>query len=112
MKITGEQIAKAMRKKGMDVQLLPFVAKPGVSRTPHTFGSVSLEEIADAINQANASAPGDEFYRDKASATRHKDGDIEFDDDAPVARGEDDGAYVQAWVWIDGLPPEEGDNGD
>ena len=37
------------------------------------------------------------------------EGEIEVDDEAVVSAGFDDGAYVQAWVWITnaeaGLPP-------
>jgi len=47
-----------------------------------------------------------QWYRERAADTRHKDGDIEFDGDAAVSFGDDNGAYVQAWVWIDGLPPD------
>jgi hypothetical protein len=28
------------------------------------------------------------------------DGDIEIDDNAVVSHGTDNGAYVQAWVWV------------
>jgi hypothetical protein len=55
-----------------------------------------------------------EYGEDQASERRNKivelaneahgcEGDlqIEFDDDAIVSEGEDNGAYVQAWVWLD-----------
>lgn len=54
----------------------------------------------------------DEEYIAKARAQYGKDGEIEIDDDAEVSRAhdhapgapchhlDDDGAYVQAWVWI------------
>lgn len=29
-----------------------------------------------------------------------RDGEIEIDDDAVISRGDDPGAYVQAWVWV------------
>ena len=29
-----------------------------------------------------------------------KAGEIEFDSDAAVSEGDDNGAYVQAWVWV------------
>ena len=35
-----------------------------------------------------------------AKSTREREGDIEIDDDAVVSDGDDNGAYVQAWVWI------------
>ena len=28
-------------------------------------------------------------------------GAVEFDDDATVSEGDGNGAYVQAWVWVD-----------
>jgi hypothetical protein len=30
----------------------------------------------------------------------HEDGDLEFDDDAAVSLGDDDGAYVMCWKWV------------
>ena len=30
-----------------------------------------------------------------------KDGEVEIDDDAKVSEGPSNGAYVQAWVWVD-----------
>ena len=33
--------------------------------------------------------------------TKHgRCGEIEFDDDAKVSESDDNGAYVQAWVWV------------
>ena len=42
----------------------------------------------------------DEEFRRKAEALHGRDGVIEIDSDAVVSRGSDDGAYVQAWVWV------------
>jgi hypothetical protein len=42
----------------------------------------------------------DEQYRTAAKDTYHQDGSIEIDDHAIVSHSEE-GAYVQAWVWID-----------
>lgn len=28
------------------------------------------------------------------------DGDVQVDDNAVISNGEDNGAYVQAWVWV------------
>lgn len=38
--------------------------------------------------------------RQLADSTHGRDGEIEFDDDAKVSESEDNGAYVQAWVWV------------
>jgi hypothetical protein len=40
-------------------------------------------------------------YRDAARDRWHRDGEIEIDDNAEISRGCYEGAYVQAWVWVD-----------
>jgi hypothetical protein len=40
------------------------------------------------------------IYRELAKTQYHREGEIEIDDNAKVSRGDDPGAYVQAWVWI------------
>lgn len=44
---------------------------------------------------------------DRASAirklaydTKHSDGELEIDDNAIVSEGDENGAYVAAWVWV------------
>jgi hypothetical protein len=56
----------------------------------------------------------DEQYRDKAREQYGREGSIEIDVDAPVSRGSDPGAYVQAWVWVydDALQVGEGSEDD
>lgn len=39
-------------------------------------------------------------YRDAAKRIHESEGSIEIDDKAKVSRGDDTGAYVQAWVWV------------
>lgn len=41
-----------------------------------------------------------------ARKDRECEGSTEIDDDAEVSEGDDNGAYVQAWVWVefDGTP--------
>lgn len=39
-------------------------------------------------------------YRDAAKRIHESEGEIEIDDKAKVSRGDDTGAYVQAWVWV------------
>jgi hypothetical protein len=37
----------------------------------------------------------------KAAAKKHqKEGELEVDPGATVSNGDDDGAYVAAWIWI------------
>lgn len=52
-----------------------------------------------------------EVYRSAADEKFARDGEIEFDDDAVVSLGDDPGAYVQGWIWVDnetaGIQTEE-----
>ncbi len=60
-------------------------------------------------------AETDEQKRDRLiveMAKEHRlldEGALEVDDDAVVSEGEDNGAYVQAWLWVDfaGTPLDE-----
>lgn len=48
-----------------------------------------------------------------AQETYHCEGSVEIDDDAKLSEGDDNGIYVQAWVWVDldGTPfDKEGDD--
>lgn len=40
-------------------------------------------------------------YLAYAQENFHRDGELEFDENAKVSISEDGGAYVQAWKWID-----------
>jgi hypothetical protein len=42
----------------------------------------------------------DEWFRTRAKELYHEEGEIEVDGDAAVSLGNDDGAYVTAWVWV------------
>lgn len=42
----------------------------------------------------------DDQYWKQAKKQYEQEGSIEIDDLAEVSRGEDSGAYVQAWVWV------------
>lgn len=42
----------------------------------------------------------DEQYIEAARAQHEREGTLEIDDNAKVSRGDDNGAYVQAWVWV------------
>lgn len=39
-------------------------------------------------------------YREKANQLYGHEGDIQIGSNARVSRGADNGAYVQAWVWV------------
>lgn len=59
--------------------------------------------LADRIKECRSEQvqPIAEAYRDYAAANLTSDGEIEIDADALVSMGEDPGAYVMAWVWVD-----------
>ena len=39
-------------------------------------------------------------YREAAKRFHHVEGECEIDEGAKVSKGNDEGAYVQAWVWV------------
>ena len=47
------------------------------------------------------SAPSDEEIYRAAKRIYECEGEIEIDSNASVSRGNDSGAYVQAWLWVD-----------
>jgi ribosomal protein L12E/L44/L45/RPP1/RPP2 len=61
-----------------------------------------LESLAAVLNERIASNTDetDQKYREAADNEYGRDGECEIDDGAPVSRGDDPGAYVQAWVWV------------
>lgn len=44
--------------------------------------------------------PNDDWYRERAREDYHIEGEVEIED-IPVVSASDEGAYVQAWVWVD-----------
>lgn len=46
-------------------------------------------------------AAREEAIRELARDKYARDGELEIDATATVSEGSDDGAYVQAWVWVD-----------
>ncbi len=42
----------------------------------------------------------DSQFVEAARELYEQEGEIEIDDNATISRGDDDGAYVQAWVWV------------
>lgn len=42
----------------------------------------------------------EKIYRAAARIFYERDGEIEIDDNAAVSIGSDNGAYVQAWIWV------------
>jgi hypothetical protein len=62
---------------------------------------------------AMANKVSDARYREAAHRLHHDEGSCEVDENAKISRGDDPGAYVQAWVWVPNedtkrkLTPEE-----
>ena len=54
--------------------------------------------LRDAL--ADCTVPHLQDYR-AAAARHHRDGELEIDPGAVVSKGDDPGAYVMAWLWID-----------
>ncbi len=52
------------------------------------------------LPEAEAKAGDDAWYVSQAKAQYEQEGEIEIDSNAIVSRGDDPGAYVQAWVWV------------
>ena len=46
----------------------------------------------------------DKWFRERAKELYCEEGEIEVDSNALVSSGDEDGAYVAAWVWV---PAEE-----
>jgi hypothetical protein len=42
----------------------------------------------------------DEWFRARAKELYHEEGEVEVECNALVSRGDDEGAYVEAWVWV------------
>lgn len=59
-------------------------------------GTDFYKRAVDALGDIDAGRP----YLKYAEEHLAKDGELEFDDDAAVSLGCDDGAYVMAWVWV------------
>jgi hypothetical protein len=82
MTMTGEELTSALRElkeKGLDFGQAVTVFAAG-------------EEEARLIAAAR-----DEW---------HRDGEVEIDQDVVVSRGDDNGAYVMAWVWVTDPDPD------
>jgi hypothetical protein len=59
-----------------------------------------LQALVDAIAETDDNPERNAAIREFAQATLAND-ELEIDDDATVSEGDDNGAFVQAWVWVD-----------
>lgn len=62
------------------------------------------------IEEKTANELADREFVELAKQRWHRDGEIEIDDGAVVSRGDEDGAYVAAWVWVSAKKKEPNEN--
>ena len=58
------------------------------------------QELAKKLKEKTDEPRNAHLYRSAADDKLCRDGEVEVDEDAVVSKGEDDGAYVQAWLWV------------
>lgn len=71
-----------------------------------------IAEVADALRKAGNTKLADDLagrlkpeddwsaYVEAAKNLHADEGEVEIDDNAIVSKGDPDGAYVMAWVWV------------
>ena len=62
--------------------------------------SSELRKAIEAIEK-HLNEPRRQKVLELGRATLAREGELEFDDDAIASEGDDNGAYLQAWVWVD-----------
>lgn len=62
--------------------------------------SKEASELVKRLTKAARSTELTEDYVATAQEMHNVDGTLEVDEGAAVSRGNDPGAYVQAWVWV------------
>ena len=58
------------------------------------------DELTNSDEMVDGEGKSDDWYRERAKELYCADGEIEVDSNARISRGEDRGAYVEAWVWV------------
>lgn len=68
----------------------------------HGHGKLANEATVE-IMTAKADLADEEhnYYRELADDKKARDGELEFDSDAVVSLGNDNGAYVMGWAWVE-----------
>lgn len=61
------------------------------------------------VRPVHEPTPEERDYIERAKLAFNVEGELEIDDNAVVSKGDDDGAYVEAWAWV---PDDEGDQYD
>jgi hypothetical protein len=54
----------------------------------------------DATQHQETNMKSDEWFRARAKELYCREGEIEVDTNARISFGNDEGAYVEAWVWV------------
>lgn len=78
--------------------LFPDASQALLNATELALEEFQSQEKADSSDLAEH--PEDDAVRQAAKDQYHSDGEIEVHTGAPVSRGDEPGAYVQAWVWV------------
>jgi hypothetical protein len=66
---------------------------------------MSGDEPINSAETTGSEGKNDAWYRKRAKEIYCVDSEIEVDSNARISRGDDPGAYVEAWVWV----PDDGD---
>jgi hypothetical protein len=62
-----------------------------------------LHKLLTEVQDADSDKDGTKAkIRKYAKENIHRSGEIEIDEDATISLSEDGGAYIQAWVWVQG----------
>jgi hypothetical protein len=61
---------------------------------------MSSDESINVGEPADSEGKNDDWYRERAKELYGVDGEIEVDNNARISRGDDPGAYVEAWLWV------------
>jgi hypothetical protein len=70
---------------------------------------MSSDDPINSSETVESEGNSDDWYRERAKELYGVEGEIEVDSNAQISRGDDAGAYVEAWVWVpdDEDPPDE-----
>ena len=63
------------------------------------YEDADLKALVEAVEACDGEEKAP-YYRDRAKEKWEREGEIEIDDEAVVSVSSDNGAYVQAWVWV------------
>ena len=57
-------------------------------------------DARSALVEEETNMKSDKWFRARAKELYYRDGVIEVDSNARISFGDDEGAYVEAWVWV------------